>query len=188
MAAGSVILAVGRMKRPEIELRPLRIEDERSFMEARDEFRREQPPWDFALGFEDSMGYPEYVRRLECWARGQELPPGFVPASFYVGVVAGVVVGRVSLRHRLNEFLATIGGHIGYGVRPSQRRRGYATEMLRQAIPICAALGIHRALVTCDVDNVGSMKVIERCGGILEGLVRDPDRGIQKRRYWLQTA
>ena len=61
-------------------------------------------------------------------------------------------------------------------------------EMLCQAIPICVALGINRALVTCDVNNVGSMKAIERCGGILEGVVPDPDRGVQKRRYWLQTA
>ena len=174
------------MKGAALELRPLRIEDEHSFMEALEEFQREQPPWDFALGFDDAISYAEYVRRLECWTRGRELPSGFVPSSFYVGVVGDMVVGRVSLRHRLNEFLSKIGGHIGYGVRPSQRRRGYATEMLRQTIPLCAALGIERALITCDVGNIGSMEVIERCGGIFEGVMCDPGLEIQKRRYWLK--
>ena len=99
----------------------------------------------------------------------------------------GVVIGRVSIRFRLNEFLSRIGGHIGYGVRRSRRRRGYATEMLRQALPICAGNGIKQALVTCDVDNPGSIKVIERCGGIFESLTCEPDLKIQKRRYWLKT-
>ena len=155
-------------------------------MEAVAEIRRETPAWDFALGFEDSLSYPEYVCRVDCWSRGEELPPRFVPNSFLVGVVEGTVVGRVSIRHQLNEFLARIGGHVGYGVRPGYRRRGYATEMLRLAIPLCAAVGIDRALLTCDIGNVGSMKVIERCGGVFEGLTNEPKLEIQKRRYWIQ--
>ncbi len=169
-------------------LRTLGADDEASFMEALSEFRLEQPAWDFALGFDDAQGFFEYRRRLDAISRGEDIPAGFVSASFYVGVVDGVVVGRVSLRHELNDFLARIGGHIGYGVRPSLRRRGYATEMLRQALPLCAARGIAHALITCDVDNAASSKVIERCGGVLEGITADPSQAIQKRRYWLKTA
>ena len=176
------------MKQRTLELRPLREEDERSFMEAVTEFRREVPPWDFALGFNDSIGFLEYVRMLEGWPRGECLPSGFVPGGFYVGVVDGVIVGRISVRFRLNEFLSRVGGHIGYGVRPTHRQRGYATEMLRQAIPICAAQGIDRALITCDVNNVGSIKVVERCGGVFEGVTCDPALEIQKRRYWLKIS
>lgn len=89
------------------------------------------------------------------------------------------------MRHELNDFLSKVGGHIGYGVRPSQRERGYATAMLRQVIPIVAKAGIKRALITCDVGNIASMKVIERCGGVFECVTDDPSLEIQVRRYWI---
>ena len=170
-----------------LQLRPLRLEDEASFRAAMLEFRAEQPPWDFALDFDETLLFPDYVARLDRWSRGEGLPAGRVPATFFVAIVEGEVVGRVSLRHELNEFLSHIGGHIGYGVRPARRNQGYATEMLRQALVKSAELGIQRALVTCDVDNIASRKVIERCGGILEGVTADPAQAVQKRRYWINT-
>jgi predicted acetyltransferase len=105
-----------------------------------------------------------------------------VPATFLVAVIGDQIVGRVSIRHELNDFLLNFGGHIGYGVRPAYRRRGYASEILRQALIITRAEGVDRVLVTCDEDNVASAKVIERHGGVLEDVRVDPD-GSPKRRH-----
>ena len=93
-------------------------------------------------------------------------------------------MGRVSIRHELNDFLAAYAGHIGYAVRPQWRRRGFATEILRQALIIVRAHGVDRVLVTCDEDNLASARAIERQGGVLEDTRVDPD-GILKRRYWI---
>ena len=106
-------------------------------------------------------------------------PAGWVPATELWWVDGDEFVGRVAIRHRLSPALLEVGGHIGYDVRPSARRRGHATEMLRQALLIARGLGIERALVTCDVDNIGSKTVIERNGGVLE----DAREG--KLRYWV---
>ena len=175
------------MNSRDLELRSLMPEDECSFMEAVAEFRTELPAWDFALGCTEGETFLQYISKQEAWSRGEDLPPGFVPSGFYVGIVSGRVVGRVSIRYELNEFLAKVGGHIGYGVRASERRRGYATRMLQQALPICRSRGIGRALVTCDVDNVGSRCVIERCGGIFDSITDDPTFEVQRRRYWIAT-
>jgi predicted acetyltransferase len=92
-------------------------------------------------------------------------------------------LGRLSIRHRLTPALRREGGHIGYDVRPSARRRGHATAMLRAALPLAAALGIERALLTCDADNVASRRVIEANGG---RRTRSYDDG--KLRYWVPTV
>lgn len=128
-------------------------------------------------------GFQEFV----VWLRAQALEesprrPGHVPATTLWWVDGDQYLGRLAIRHRLTPALREIGGHIGYDVRPSARRRGHATAMLRDALPVARELGIDRALITCDTDNVASWKVIERNGGRLEDL-RD---GV--RRYWAPTS
>lgn len=121
-------------------------------------------------GFEerwhDPDGFADYVAAL----RADELedtprPEGFVPATMRWWVDGNQFLGRVHVRHRLNDFLRDVGGHIGYVVRPSARRQGHATAMLAAALPVAAEIGIADALVTCDPDNVGSRRVIEANGG-----------------------
>jgi len=111
-----------------------------------------------------------------------------VPATFLVAEAEGQIVGRVSIRHELNAYLAEVGEHIGYGVRPGFRRLGYATALMRQCLAVASSIGLERVLVTCDDDNVGSAKVIETCGGVLENLVADCDGSVPKRRYWVETG
>jgi len=92
------------------------------------------------------------------------------------------LLSRVSIRHELTDYLLQAGGHIGYIVRPSRRRQGYAKRTLAQSLDIAAEFGIKEALVTCDDDNVGSARTIEANGGVMED-IRDG-----KRRYWVPTA
>ena len=172
----------------EPEIRHLRVGDERSFREAVSEAAAEVPPWPFAFGWSDGMSFSEYVERVSAWERGESLPEGFVPAGYYVVVVGGEIAGRLSVRFGLNDYLAEIGGHIGYAVRTAYRGRGYATAMLREALGICAGRGMTRVLVTCHADNAGSRKVIERCGGVYERSTPDPDGRAEMRRYWVTTG
>jgi predicted acetyltransferase len=116
--------------------------------------------------------------RLEATPR----PDGYVPSTELWWVEGDEFIGRIGIRHRLTPMLLEIGGHIGYDVRPSARRRGHATEMLRQGLAVAHELGIDPALVTCDVGNVGSRRVIERNGGAFE------DERAGKLRYWVPTV
>lgn len=141
--------------------------------------------FDFGIGLEPQTSWREYVDSVRDRRSGINLPGGWVPEHFLVADVAGVIVGRASIRHVLNEYLARVGGHIGYGVLRRYRRRGYATEILRQSLVIARAQGVDQVLVTCDDDNVGSAAVIEACGGVLESVIDVADGASKKRRYWI---
>ena len=139
--------------------------------------REHRADWESAAAFRT---FTEAIRteRLEETPR----PEGYVPATELWWVAGDEFLGRIGIRHRLTAALLEMGGHIGYDVRPSARRRGHATAMLRAALAVARELGIERALVTCDVDNVGSRAVIERNGGVLE------DERAGKLRFWVSTG
>jgi predicted acetyltransferase len=164
-------------------LRPLRPEDEHEARAAHAELAAEAFP--FLLHWDPGEPWASYLDKLDKIRRGVDLPPGYVPGTFLVALVGGVLVGRVSIRHELNAFLTEEGGHIGYGVRPGHRNRGYATEILRQALIIARAAGVERVLLTCDERNAASALVIERHGGVLED-VRTASDGTPMRRYWIE--
>lgn len=169
----------------ELILRLPREDEEQEFLRAHHATSPEVPS--FLHSYQEGMSFRRYLDLLDAHARGERLPPDHVPSTFLFAFVGARIVGRVSVRHWLNAFLARAGGHIGYAIVPEFRRRGYATTVLRLAIEFaCEKLGIERVLVTCDVDNIGSIKTIERNGGVLENIVTV--QGFEKpvRRYWIE--
>jgi len=135
------------------------------------------------------MSFRRYLEVLAERERGENLPATHVPSTFLFAFDGTRIVGRVAIRHALNPDLERVGGHIGYVVVPEFRRQGYATAILGQSLRIARQkLGLKRVLVTCDDDNVGSIKTIERNGGVLESIVTDLDGDNPKRRYWIATA
>ncbi len=116
-----------------------------------------------------------------------ERPPGFVCDTIYWGLVGDTVVGRIALRHELNEMLAMVGGHIGYIVRPSYRNTGMASAMLRAILDTDRARAVGRLLLTCDEGNAASERVIVRNGGIYESSVSPGSGRPAKRRFWIDV-
>jgi predicted acetyltransferase len=112
-------------------------------------------------------------------------PPNLVPAHTYFLIKdSGKIIGAINIRHYLNDYLFKYGGHIGYGIRPSERKKGYATKMLSLALPIAKELGISKVLIACDKSNIGSAKTIINNGGILENEVLEYGELIE--RYWIK--
>jgi len=115
---------------------------------------------------------------------GTEL--GTVPHAHLWLVAEDELIGRVSIRYQLNERLLRSGGHIGYGIRPSRRRQGFGRQALVLAKQNAREHGLHRVLLTCADDNIGSARIIESCGGVLETIEPHPDSpNTLMRRYWI---
>jgi predicted acetyltransferase len=137
----------------------------------------------YVLALQD---FDAYLSKVEAGRRVTDLPVGWVPAAEFWLEDAGRIVACARLRLALTPELMEEGGHIGYDVRPSMRRRGYGTALLRLALIEARALGIERVRVTCDADNIGSITVIERNGGTLDGRVTSKRTGKTVRQYWIE--
>ncbi len=137
-------------------------------------------PW--AIFRSDFHDFENYLAQLE----NEETEDGLVPETtlFCLDKDRNIFVGAVNIRHYLNESLLLSGGHIGDGIRPGERRKGYATAMIALALQECKKLGIHRVLMCCDRDNIGSAKSIIRNGGVLENEVEID--GHWEQRYWIE--
>ena len=145
-----------------------------------DDFKGESFPLDDLW---DTDVFAAYCQRLRDLASPDTwLPRGIVSSTYLWWVDGEEYLGRLSVRHRLTPWLEEYGGHIGYVVRPEARGHGHATGMLRASLPIAHRLGIDPVLVTCDVTNLASRKVIEAAGGEFE------DQRREKLRYWISTS
>ena len=138
---------------------------------------------EFGASWSSPEGFAGYVGWLLDQAREDApRPEGYVPATTLWLMDDDEYLGRIAIRHRLTDRLRQAGGHIGYDVRPSARGRGHATRMLRDALTVARGLGITTAVLTCEIDNAASLRVIERNGGVRQ------DRCGTKWRYHVPTA
>lgn len=138
----------------------------------------------YAIRRLDYHDFEYYCRNLEI----KDSSNGLVPDStfFCLDEERNIIVGAVNIRHYLNESLLLDGGHIGDGVRPSERRKGIATKMIHLALEECRKLGIQKVLMVCDKDNIGSAKSIIYNGGVLENEITVD--GIVEQRYWIELS
>ncbi|MDG6103768.1 GNAT family N-acetyltransferase [Dactylosporangium aurantiacum] len=162
-----------------------------AWLEARDEWGLGAHQPGSGLPSADDVDSAEGFAAWARWLRQQadESAPvaeGRVHATYWWIVQDDRYLGAITLRHRLNDFLLRAGGHIGYGLRPSARRRGVATWALGAVLAAAAGRGMDRVLVTCADDNVASARTIEGNGGVLED-VRDTELG-RTRRYWIDLT
>ena len=129
------------------------------------------------------LSIPEWVEFTENTKKKESLTPGFVTAHTFFALDNNKIVGIINTRHELNDYLLNFGGYIGYSVRKSERRKGYAKAMLSYTVDFLFSLGLEKILITCDKNNIASKRTIESCGGILENEVATEDRTTL--RYWI---
>ena len=125
----------------------------------------------------------EWVKFVENTKYKETVTPGFVTAHTFFALDNDKIVGIINARHELNDYLLNFGGHIGYSVRKSERRKGYGKKMLNYISEFLFSLGLEKILITCDKMNIASKRTIESCGGILENEVATEDRTTL--RYWI---
>ncbi|EDZ57747.1 GNAT family N-acetyltransferase [Bacillus cereus group sp. MYBK77-1] len=140
-------------------------------------------PWVIS---KDPSNFPAMVQELLDAHNGVNLPQSWVPDSTYWLVTDNNrIVGAVNIRHSLTEHLFNAGGHIGYGIRPSERRKGYATKLLELSLEKTKKLNITRALVVCDEVNTASEKTILHNGGVRDDDFIEEDGNVV-RRFWIE--
>lgn len=140
-------------------------------------------PYALTLGLSD---YDEFLAKTNDFHNNINVPDEFVQASTYflLDEKGDKILGAVNIRYNLNDYLLNRGGNIGYGIAPSERRKGYATKMLVLALGKCRKLGLEKVLISCDKSNTASAKTITKNGGVLENEVTEEDGNVFQ-RYWI---
>jgi predicted acetyltransferase len=140
----------------------------------------------YTLNLKDlKKNFRSHLHQLSDEAVGKNLPKGYVPQTTFWLVDKDEFIGTVTIRLRLTDKLLREGGHIGYDIRPSKRRKGYGKKLLALVLPKAKELGITRALITCDETNMGSKKIIEANGGVFENSIEMDGGKPRKLRYWI---
>ncbi len=165
-----------------IKLVELSYEYKKQLFDMMDEWTSEESDFSpYAIRKNDYHDFDYYLEHIDNKEETEKLVP--TTTFFCLDLDRNIFVGAINIRHHLNEKLLYTGGHIGDGIRPSERRKGYATAMIKLGLEECKKLGIKRVLMTCDQDNIGSAKSIMNNGGILENEVIEDE--IIEQRYWI---
>ena len=129
----------------------------------------------------------EYIKTCAEYEDAQTVPTHLVPATqfLFIRKSDNKLVEMIQVRHCFNDYLKKYAGHIGYSVRPSERRKGYAKEMLRITLPFCREIGLNKVLITCTDGNIGSEKTILANGGVYESTVHEPNENKNLKRFWI---
>lgn len=147
------------------------LQDKSKMLDYIEEFRNFDEDY-VPMDFEKDMIYEEWLQKIEDLRTGKNLHDKKVPMTYYFIMDDDKIVGHIKIRHNIQtDFLSKIGGHIGCGVRPSERKKGYATKGLELALIECKKMGIDDVMVSCKKENVGSAKCIQNNGGVFEGEV-----------------
>jgi predicted acetyltransferase len=158
-----------------------------SFIQALREFQREGRLLNYDAQH-IARDFPAFLQHLRDQQDRTRLTPDRVPTSEFWLIDGCEYIGQLSVRHELNDFILKIAGNIGYQIRPSRRRQGYGREILRLGLEKARQMGIYRALVTCDENNIGSKKVIEYNMGQFENAVDVEGSPVRKLRYWIDLT
>lgn len=132
----------------------------------------------------------EWLRETESYRNRNTVPEDIVQATQFICVREsdGKLVGMLQVRHYFNDYLEKYAGHIGYSVRPSERKKGYAKWMLKQGLHFCRTIGLTKVLITCKAENEASRRTILANGGVYESTVHEPDEDMDLQRYWIDLS
>lgn len=175
----------GKASSPELVLAVPSEAHEAQAMAYRQEFAQNGETLHGGAGLEELADYASWLQAIRRNASEETVSAGHVPATTLLCLRKedGRMVGIIDIRHRLNDYLLQFGGNIGYSVRKSERRKGYAKAMLALGLEECRKLGLEKVLITCDKENIASAKTILSCGGVLENEI--PEEGRITQRYWI---
>lgn len=171
-----------------LHLRQPEASDREQVMAYREEFLAIDSRMDGTCALDQYDDFDAWLANVRAYSAPETTPAGKVPATQYLALDENEhLVGMVNLRHCLNDYLLEFGGHIGYSVRPADRKNGYAIQMLRLALDEAKGLGLNRVRIACDRYNIASAKTIQANGGVLDGERYDPQDGTLTQRYWIEN-
>ncbi|MBQ5152516.1 GNAT family N-acetyltransferase [Macrococcoides caseolyticum] len=163
-----------------IEFRKLTIKDKIAFEEYMREWNNPEEIVPTATNYSRYSSFEDMIEKLDMRESGQD----WVNNTTFFYFIDGVIIGAANIRHKLTKDLLNTGGYIGYGVARSYREQGYATKILQESLVFARSIGIEKALITCDEDNIASSRVIIKNGGLEDKPYLQSD-GIKSRRFWI---